>query len=280
MQMSQFSIATAALIRDTFREAMARKIFWGLFGLSTLMIAFLLFLLRIDVVEGATATISLFGTGSSREVDSEALVRNVHASIAAFLYSFGMFLAVFASSGLVPSLLEPGRIGLLLSKPVTRVHLLLGRFLGNILVVGANIVWLVAGVWLVFGMKTGIWAPRFLWTIVTTVFLFTVLLSVVTLVGVAWESAALATMIPVALMIVSPILAQEQTAVKLLSSEWSRRLWKALYHVLPKVYDMGRITLDIVRQQPVHDWMPVWTSALFAAAALTFALWIFAGRDF
>ena len=45
--------ATAALIRDTFREAFARKIFWGLFGLSTLMILFFLFIMKIDIVEGA-----------------------------------------------------------------------------------------------------------------------------------------------------------------------------------------------------------------------------------
>ena len=53
--------ATWALIRDTFREAFARKIFWGLFGLSTVMILFFLFLLKIDIVEGAMATVSLFG---------------------------------------------------------------------------------------------------------------------------------------------------------------------------------------------------------------------------
>ena len=58
--------ATWALIRDTFREALARKIFWGLFTLSTLMILFFLFLLKIDIVEGAVATISVFGRPGPR----------------------------------------------------------------------------------------------------------------------------------------------------------------------------------------------------------------------
>jgi len=40
-------MVTLALISDTFREALARKIFWVLFGLSTLLILFFLFLLRI-----------------------------------------------------------------------------------------------------------------------------------------------------------------------------------------------------------------------------------------
>ena len=53
--------AAIALVRDTFREAIARKIFWGLFGLSTLIIVFFLFVMKIDIVAGATASISLFG---------------------------------------------------------------------------------------------------------------------------------------------------------------------------------------------------------------------------
>ncbi len=273
------AIQTLALIRDTFREAMARKIFWGLFGLSTAMILFFLFLLRIDVVEGGTATLSMFGR-SDRRMDVDQLVRGVHGGIATFLYSFGMFLSLFASAGLVPSLLEPGRIEVLLSKPVARWHLLLGRYLGNVLLVSANSVWLVGGVWVIFGLKTGVWTPQFLLAITSTVFLFSVLLTVVFLTGVLFESAALATMIPVALMIISPILAQEKTVVKLLSSDWARAVWKGLYQVLPKVFDIGHITLNLVRREPVESWMPVATSAAFAIVVLALALWHFERRDF
>ena len=270
---------TLALIRDTFREAMARKIFWGLFGLSTALILFFLFLLRIDVVEGGTATMSMFGR-DGRQMDVERLVRGVHGAIATFLYSIGMFLAIFASAGLVPSLLEPGRIELLLSKPIARWHLLLGRYIGNVLIVLANTAWLVVGVWLIFGLKAGVWDARFLVAIASTVFLFCVLLTVVFLVGVLFESAALATMVPVALMIISPILAQEKTVVKLLSSEWARTLWKALYHALPKVFDIGRMTLNIVRREPVESWLPLGTTAIFAVVILALAIWQFERRDF
>jgi len=87
-------------------------------------------------------------------------------------------------------------------------------------------------------------------------------------------------MVPVALMIMSPILAQEKTVVKLLSSEWSRTVWKALYHALPKVFDIGRMTLNLVRQEPVESWLPVATSAVFGVVVLSFALWHFERRDF
>ena len=273
-------ITTVALVRDTFREAFARKIFWGLFGLSTLMILFFLFLLKIDLVEGAMATVSLFGRSTNRTTDVDRLVRGVYGGIATFLYTWGMFLAVFASAGLIPSVLEPGRIELLLSKPVSRTHILLGRYLGNVLVVSCNVIFLVLGVWAILGVKTGIWSKTFLISIATSIFIFAVLLSVVVLIGVLFESAALATMITVGLMIMSPILAQTSTMLRLLSSEWSRQVWRTLYYALPKVYDLGKMTLDAIQSQTFEGYMPIWTSALFGAVMLTAALAVFARRDF
>jgi ABC-2 type transport system permease protein len=272
--------ATTALIRDTFREAFARKIFWGLFGLSTAMILFFLFLLRIDIVEGGLAAVSLFGKTASRTTDVDRLVRGVYGGIATFLYTWGMFLAVFASAGLIPSVLEPGRIELLLSKPVSRTHILLGRYAGNVLVVSCNIIYLVLGVWTILGIKTGIWSPMFLISIGTTIFIFAVLLSVVILIGVMFESAALSTMVAVALMIMSPILAQTSTMLRLLSSEWSRQVWRTLYYSLPKVYDLGKLTLDAIQSRTFNGFMPIWTSALFGVVVLAGALFIFARRDF
>lgn len=278
--MNYLVTATFALIRDTFREAFARKIFWGLFGLSVLMILFFLFLLKIDLVEGGLAAISLFGRTANPGTDVDRLVRGVYGAIATFLYTWGMFLAVFASAGLIPSVLEPGRIELLLSKPVSRTHILLGRYVGNVLVVSCNIVFLVLGVWTILGVKTGIWSKTFLVSMATTVFAFAVLLSVVVFIGVLFESAALSTMVTVALMIMSPILAQTSTMLRLLSSEWSRQIWRTLYYALPKVYDLGKMTLDAIQSRTFNGYMPIWTSGLFAVVVLAGALAIFVRRDF
>lgn len=269
---------TFALIRDTFREALARKIFWGLFAISGLMILFFLFLLRIDIVQGGVATVARFG--GSTTVPADRVVRGVYGGIATFLYTFGMFLAVFASSGLIPSVLEPGRIELLLSKPLSRTHILLGRYVGNLLVVFLNSLFLVLGVWTILGVKTGIWSPVFLVAIATTTFIFAVLLSVVVLIGVLFESAALSTMVSVALMIISPILAQTSLMMRLLSSEWSRDLWRVLYYIFPKVWELGRITLDAIQSGTFAGFTAIWTSALFGAVMLGAALAIFARRDF
>jgi len=271
--------ATLALVRDTFREAFARRIFWGFFGCCSALLLFLMFIMRIDVVQGAIATVTIFGR-NTQSTDVEALVQQTQSVIAMILYFAGMALSVFASAGLVAAVFEPGRIELLLSKPVSRTHLLLGRYLGNVLVVAANILYLVAGSWIVFGVKTGVWGGGFLVSSLCTIFIFSVLLAVLVLIGVLWDSSAVAIMVTFAIMIITPILAQKATIERLLSSEWSRVVVRVLYYVLPKTSDVSVIIRHLILNQPVESWMPVWSTALFGAVVLGLGLWCFQRRSF
>jgi ABC-type transport system involved in multi-copper enzyme maturation permease subunit len=271
--------ATLALIRDTFREAFARRIFWGFFGCCSALLLFLMFIMRIDVVQGAIATVTIFGR-NTQSTDVEALVQQTQSVIAMILYFAGMALSVFASAGLVAAVFEPGRIELLLSKPVSRTHLLLGRYLGNVLVVAANIIYLVAGSWIIFGIKTSVWGGGFLFSSLCTIFIFSVLLAVLVLVGVLWDSSAVAIMTTFAIMIITPILAQKATIERLLSSEWSRNVVRVLYYVLPKTSDVSVIIRHLILNQPVESWMPVWSTALFGAVVLGLGLWRFQRRSF
>jgi ABC-type transport system involved in multi-copper enzyme maturation permease subunit len=270
---------TIALIQDTFREAFARRIFWGFFGCCTALLLFLLFIMNIDVVQGAVATVTIFGqTSPTRDV--EDLVRRTQSVIAMVLYFAGMALAVFASAGLVSAVFEPGRIELLLSKPVSRTHLLLGRYIGNILVIASNILYLVIGSWIIFGVKSGVWGWGFPVSSLCTIFIFSVLLAVLVLVGVLWDSAAVAIMTTFAIMILTPILAQKETLERLLDSETERNVVRVLYYTLPKTSDISVIIRDLITNQPVDSWMPVWSTALFGAVALALGLWRFQRRSF
>ena len=270
---------TIALIRDTFREAFARRIFWGFFGCCTALLLFLIFIMRVDVVQGALATITIFGrSGPVR--DLEGLVHRTQAVIAMVMYFAGMALACFASAGLVSAMFEPGRIELLLSKPLPRYHLLLGRYAGNVLVVAANVIYLVFGSWIIFGVKTGVWGAGFLVSTLCTIFIFSVLLAVIVLIGVLLESAAVGIMATFAIMIITPILAQKTVIERLLDSEWSRNVVRLLYYVLPKTSDISLIIWSLILKQPIENWMPVWSTALFGAVVLAVALWRFERRSF
>ena len=273
------SNALLPLVADTFQEARARWLFWGLFGLSTFLILIFLFILKIDLVQGA---ISLMGIETTtRHIDIRRFVNTSYSWVSVFVYIWGTFLAIFASSGLIPSVLEPGRIALLLSKPISRPMLLMGRYLGNILVVALNNIYLICSIWLVIGLKTEIWGWRFLLAIPCSLFIFAVLLCVVVLVGVVTESSALAVMVPIALMLISALLAQREIVTRLLNSEWSRQLWMFFYWIVPKVYDLAQaMKLYIVYDKDV-DWAaPIWTSAAFGVAVLSTAIYVFQKRDF
>ncbi len=269
-----------ALILDTIQEARARWLFWGLFGLSTLLILFFLFVLKIDLVQGAVAIAGLPVRASRQVSNMEKFVRAAYGFVALFLFTWGTFLAIFASAGLMPAVLEPGRIGLLLSKPVTRPMLIAGRYLGNLLVVALNHVYLVTSIYLIIGWKSEIWHPRFLYAIPVTVFLFAVLLTVVVFIGVLSESAALSLMVAAALVFISLVLAQREIVVKLLSSDWSRQLWEGLYWALPKAWDLGKVMRAAIQGEPANWFEPVWTSAVFGVFVLSASIYLFRRKDY
>lgn len=272
--------ATVALVADTFREALARKIFWGFLVCSSALILFFVFIMKIDVVAGALATVTIFGHSTNDTQAIDELVKNVQRGLGGFLYTVGMFLAVFASAGLISAVFEPGRIELLLSKPVARVHILLGRYLGNLLVIAVNLFYLVVGVWLVFGIKVGVWTVGFLWSAVVTLFVFGVLLTIILLIGVVWESTAVTVLGTFGIMILSGVLSTHTQLIKLLSSETSRNVVRTLYYIFPKTVDIGKIAGNLSAGAAVGDWMPIWTTALFGMAMLSLSIFIFARRNF
>jgi ABC-2 type transport system permease protein len=276
------AVQMLALVRDTFRESLARKIFWGFLGCSTALILFFSLALNIDLVEGAMAAVTIFGqdVAHGQLADVQLIVKRILGAVAAFLFTAGLFLSIFASAGLIPTVFEPGRIELLLSKPVSRTRLLLGRYLGTLAVIGANMFYLVAGVWLVLGAKTHIWDPNFLLAAALALFAFAVILAVVLAVAVTSGSAVLATMVSYFFVLMSPLLAQHERLAPLFRRQWARDVMKWLYYAFPKVFDLGNMARLALEGKAFTTWMPVWSSALFAGLMLAAGLWAFARKDY
>ena len=83
MTASKPGIVTLALVRDTFREAFARKIFWGFFGCSTAVILFFIFLMKIDVVGLRTVAFAIHFTRRKRVGEiSKALIAVLQTALA------------------------------------------------------------------------------------------------------------------------------------------------------------------------------------------------------
>jgi ABC-type transport system involved in multi-copper enzyme maturation permease subunit len=271
-----------ALIVDSFRESLSRKIFWGFAGCSTAVILFFLVVLNIDMVEGSLASIKLFGlpVNEGQTIPAEDVVGGMLGTIAAFLFSIGLFLAIFAAAGLVPTVLEAGRIELLLSKPISRLELLLGKFAGAVAVIGVNLIYLAAGVWLVLGLKTGIWKPMFLFSALLALLAFAVMLSIVQFVAVLTNSAVLATMVAYFVLLLGAVASAYDTIGPLFASSGTRYLMRTVYYMLPKVFEMGGMARLAMAGGPIESWMPVWSSLLFGGVMLAASYWVFDHKDY
>ena len=159
---------------------------------------------------------------------------------AGMLYVLGVFLAVFATGSQVPNLQRRGTVDLYLTRPITRTHLLLGRFLGAITLVTVNLLFLCGGVFVIISLKTGVWNPRFLVAMGLILVVFLSFLGFMYLVGVLSSSTPLSIMLPYALYMVSmPLAAHDHIAAAMDSRFWANVV-HGLYWVLPKTAEVGR----------------------------------------
>src|SRR5262245_36044328 len=100
-----------------------------------------------------------------------------------------VLIGIVVTASFVPNMLHKGTVDLLLSKPIRRPTLLVFKYLGGLTFVFLNAAFAIVGVWLLLGLRTGIWAPGFLVCVVVITFFFAVLYAISALVGVLTRSA-------------------------------------------------------------------------------------------
>jgi ABC-type transport system involved in multi-copper enzyme maturation permease subunit len=269
-----------AIIELTFRESFYKKTFLGFLAISTFIILLFLFALNLDIVNGAQSAVSLFGIQAPELVDIDIIVAGVEGVVSVMLFTIGIFMSLFATSSLIPSLLQPGFIDLFISKPVNRLQILGGRFMGAITIVTFNIFYLIILTWFIISIKSGLWNWNFLLAGLVIVFTFAVLFSMMTFLGTISKSGPFSLMITYLILFFSPILLQRDQIYALLSSRYYGYIFDGFYYFLPKTAELGKITTQLARGLPVDSWMPVWTSFLFLAFMFLISAYIFQRKDF
>jgi len=276
------------LVLITFRELWARKIVLGLFIVSSLVLLAVTFALNLDVVEGSLAGIRLFGQEAAPEdmggedappLTLSRVVIAVESVVAGVAYWIGILLALFASASLFPDLQSDGRVELLLSKPIGRLNVLVGHMLGVWSAIGLLAVYLLGGVWVIMSLKTGVWNPRFLLSLLLVVAMFAVMYAAVMLMGVWTESTALGLIVSYGLIFVSMVLAAADQIGPTLGPVGSPVFW-GLYHTLPNFTEVTQIVSTLAEGETVSSWYPFVSSLLFGGAAYAVTGYWFVRRDF
>lgn len=262
----------------TLREAFARKVFISFAIISAVVLIITAVILSTLDTEIIIDTLSNEHGNLLPEV-----IAALELMVVSPLSSLALLLAIFTSSSFVPVMLEKGNIDLLLSKPVSRVQMLTGKYFGGILVVFLNIAFLVLGVWLIISLKFSYWEFSFLWLIATITFTFAVLYAIIVLLGVISKSSIPGMMTAYFIfLIVSPLLSLAKDQLRVIfESNFLKSVIDILYYIIPKTAElMGKINFDLASGKGVNDFQPILTSFLFLILTFGYSLYLFNRKDF
>jgi ABC-type transport system involved in multi-copper enzyme maturation permease subunit len=279
-----------ANIEDVMREAAARWTLVAYFFLSSLFILIFASAVNLDIVNGALAGAKLFGKQvemSGNEISIEKLVLGFESGFAGVLYFLCTFLAIFATAHLVPRMQEKGTIDLYLSRPTSRLKLILSRYLAGLILAGSNVFYLIGSIWLIVVWKTHVVHPRFFVAGAMILFVIAILLAFAFLVGVVTSSTAVSIMTSYGLFFFSLMLVSHDRIAAAVSKEWQAWLINTLYWIIPKTAEIGVAVVAYVSGNQVPERVaammspaPFITTAAFGLASIALAAWLFQRKEF
>jgi ABC-type transport system involved in multi-copper enzyme maturation permease subunit len=126
-----------------------------------------------------------------------AINQIVVGALGVLLGGAGVFVAVLVTASMIPLAFEAGSVDLLLSKPVSRSGLFLAKFFGGCAFIAINAAYFIVGLWLILGLRLGLWNERLLWAIPLYLFLFAIYYGVSSLAGLVWRNAIVSVVIAV-----------------------------------------------------------------------------------
>jgi len=269
------------IVKDTFRECLGKKILIIFFLISTLGILGLLFLFDVDIAGNRAAISALFGEkqDSIALFELKKIIIIIESYFAVTLYTLGIFLSVFATADLIPSMMTKGRLELYLARPISRPMLMMGKLAGATGVVAVNIIYAIAGIWLVLGIKTGVWNVSFLCSIVTIIFMFAVLYTVMMLTSILVRSTAMTVIVTYMVIVINLALAQKENFLPFISSNMFRQFIEIFYWIIPKYHETSIITKNVVAGNAIESWTPAINSLLIALIVMNITVFIFSKKD-
>jgi ABC-type transport system involved in multi-copper enzyme maturation permease subunit len=164
-----------------------------------------------------------------------------------------LLVSIVLTSLFIPNMLRKGTIDLLLVKPIRRPALLVYKYLGGLTFILLNTAVLIGGVWLAFGLRSGLWVNSLLLIIPVLLLVFAFLYAVSTLCAVLTRSAIVAILLSCLVwgalfgVNVTYRVIQEQHKEEVFKNvPPERRFWEGtwvdvvngVYHALPRYRDL------------------------------------------
>jgi ABC-type transport system involved in multi-copper enzyme maturation permease subunit len=228
-----------------------------------------------------------------------------------FVNSLGGWVALLVgiviTSFFIPNMLRKGTIDMLLAKPIHRPVLLIYKYIGGLSFMFLSSCSAIGGVWLVLGLRSGIWAPGFILTIFTLTFFFAILYSVSALIGVLTRTPIVSILVTCIFWFAMWLVGQIYTVLTMIRKEpamaemrdgvpqWVFNVVDVLHFVLPRTSDLNVLNVHLVGSVltdherrlggfialPDVSWAESITVSLcFIGVMLGLACWRFSRKDF
>lgn len=260
-----------SIFLDTIAEFTSRKVAY-LFGFVTLVMILIVWL--SGEVE---AEFSMQG-GPGMEVGQ--FFGGFVVEMFSWLMTILVFLAVLATVGMVPSSLERGRAELLVSRPVSRTTILMSKLFSIWIVYGLAALMCGAIVYAITCAIHSVFDWHFIFLFLIYWLDFLIWLSIMGLAGVIFSSTGAAITTVFLGWIAQFALSYHEAISFWVSARSVQFVIDSLYYIFPKTGEIGEIAKQLAADQPVENWMPLWSSLLFAAAMIYLANVVFKKRDF
>ena len=250
----------AAIALNTFREAVRDRILYAILIFALVMLA------------GSTILVTISVGGEEKIIKDLGLT---------CISIFGLMIAVFLGIGLVSKEIEKRTVYTVISKPIHRYQFILGKYLGLVLTLLANVAVMALGLIGLAYLWEGTLSPRLVLAVLF-IFLELMLVTAIALLFSTFSSPTLSAIFTLCLLVAGHL----SSDLRLFAARFGGRLMKAaaqaLYLLLP---NLSRLNL---KDQAVHslgiDGGTTMLSLLYAmcyiAALVLAAMAIFQQRDF
>jgi ABC-type transport system involved in multi-copper enzyme maturation permease subunit len=262
------------ILRDTLAELVDRKILYVFLGVTAIAVIVVAATSSVDLRVQITGPGDF--VGDSPTVVAESAVVKLFGGFLSLL----IFLAAMASASLVPNMLERGLVDFYLTKPLGRGSILLRKYgaiwfaYGGVVFACGLIVYLITS--LVHGMTD----LRIAYLFGVTLINLSIWFSITVAAGVLTRSTPIAIMAAFVVWVAQTILAGHEAIGEFVRSAAWKYVIDGSYYVLPKPSALFDQASGLCVGRSVTDWVPLYSSVLFAAAMLFFAIMVFKKKEF
>lgn len=272
-----------SLIYGTIKEAIAKKVLLSIFVIFSAVIIIILLVINLDPVEVLP---QLMGNDPNFDFNTFVLWFEIQM-ISQFPFFIIMTLFIVMTSSFIPSMLEKGTVELILSKPVSRSDIILGKYTGGVIIVFSALTYLITIIWLIISFKTGVWHFSFLTSILWYTFIFAVLYSLIIFTALITKSTVLTLIFNMFLLFpITGLLSLREGVYSLINNKAVEFILDFIYYLLPKPWDLRTMAVEIIEgkfnaaQGILISYQPLITSVIFIITILSLSIYYFNKKDY